>query len=176
MRWGLVPGWADSAASRPSTFNARIESAATKPTFRQVLGRRHCLVPASGYYEWVGRWRAKQPRYIRPANDPLMFFAGLWDRWQSPAGKKLLSFTILTTAATGELAALHERRPIIVPATHAAEWLTAGNAAAAQLLAHERETALRWHPVGRAVGDVREDHPELTRPLGGILVSARERI
>jgi putative SOS response-associated peptidase YedK len=87
MRWGLVPGWADSAASRLSTFNARIESAATKPTFRQVLGRRHCLVPASGYYEWVGRWRAKQPWYIRPANDPLMFFAGLWDRWQSPAGK-----------------------------------------------------------------------------------------
>ena len=176
MRWGLVPGWADSAASRMSTFNARIESAATKPTFRQVLGRRHCLVPASGYYEWVGTGRAKQPWYITPANDPLMFFAGLWDRWQSQSGESLLSFTILTTAATGELAEMHERRPIICPATHAAEWLRAGNAAAAQLLAHERETALRWHPVGRAVGDVREDHPELIRPVGGILVDARERI
>lgn len=176
MRWGLVPGWADSAASRLSTFNARIESAATKPTFRRVLGRRHCLVPASGYYEWVGTGRAKQPWYITPANDPLMFFAGLWDRWQSPTGEALLSFTILTTAATGQLAALHERRPIIVPATHAAEWLAAGKAAAARLLAHERETALRWHPVGRAVGDVREDHPELIRPVGGILVDARERI
>ena len=115
MRWGLVPHWGKDLKLGLSSFNARIETAAAKPTFRQAFERRHCLLPASGYYEWVSAGKAKQPWYIRPVDAPMMLFAGLWDRWQSPDGTTLLSFTVLTQAADGELASLHDRRPVMVP-------------------------------------------------------------
>lgn len=167
MRWGLVPSWAGSLPTGVSTFNARIESAASKPTFRHVFGRRHCLVPATGYYEWVGSGRTKQPWFIAPADDSMMFFAGLWDRWLSPTGEPMLSFTVLTAPATGGLAALHDRRPVLIPANGAATWLAGGTPAMDQVSSGRAELNLRWHPVARDVGNVRVDHAELIEPIHG---------
>lgn len=161
MRWGLVPHWAKDLKSGLATFNARIETAATKPTFRQAFERRHCLVPASGYYEWVGAGKDKQPWYIRPVEAPMMFFAGLWDRWQLPDGTTLLSFTVLTQAADGDLARLHDRRPVMVPPSGAEEWLAAGAGAAERLVQRAGETELAWHRVGKEVSNARAEGASL---------------
>jgi len=166
MRWGLVPHWAKDSKSGFATFNARIETAATKPTFRQAFERRHCLVPVSGYYEWVGEGREKQPWYIHPAEGSVMFLAGLWERWVSPAGESVLSFTVLTEPAEGEMAALHLRKPVMIQAALAPEWLNADAHAAADVLARVRPAALQWHTVGSKVGNARADGEELIRALG----------
>ncbi|WP_397574254.1 SOS response-associated peptidase [Silanimonas sp.] len=167
MRWGLVPGWANSLPSGLSTFNARIESVAMKPTFQQVFGRRHCLIPVGGYYEWVGTGRAKQPWYITPSEDQMMFFAGLWDRWMSPTGEALLSFTVLTAPADGGLARLHDHRPMIIPAVLGGDWLSAGPKALS-VLTGLQPPDLRWHPVAIDVGNVRSDHSGLIEPVAAI--------
>lgn len=165
MRWGLVPHWAEDVKSGLATFNARLESAVTKPTFRQAFERRHCLVPASGYYEWVGTGKGKQPWYIRPERDPVLFFAGIWDRWVPPMGAPVLSFSMLTMSAEGELAVLHDRRPVMLPPDLAAEWLAPDRHSPVDVLAAAALPALCWHPVGTAVGNVREDDEHLMRPL-----------
>jgi len=160
MRWGLVPHWTKELKSGLATFNARIESAATKPTFRQAFERRHCLVPVSGYYEWVGDGKAKQPWYIHPAEAPLMFLAGLWERWASPIGD-LLSFTVLTEPAEGELKALHDRKPIIISPEMASQWLDALAHRSVEVLAQARSPRLLWHQVGTAVGNARLEGKQL---------------
>lgn len=166
MRWGLVPHWAKDLNSGLATFNARIETAATKPTFRQAFERRHCLLPASGYYEWVSAGKAKQPWYIRPVDAPMMLFAGLWDRWQSPDGTTLLSFTVLTQAADGELASLHDRRPVMVPPSKIGEWLAAGAGSVERLVTRAGGTELAWHRVGKEVGNARAEGASLIEPSG----------
>lgn len=165
MRWGLVPHWAEDVKSGLATFNARLESAATKPTFRQAFERRHCLVPASGYYEWVGTGKAKQPWYIRPERDPVLFFAGIWDRWVPPNGAPMLSFSILTMAAAGELARLHDRQPVMLAADLARAWLTPDHLSSEQGLTAAAMPSLCWYPVATAVGNVREDGEHLIKPV-----------
>lgn len=164
MRWGLVPHWAEDLKLGAATFNARLESAATKPTFRHAFARRHCLVPASGYYEWVGVGKAKQPWYIHPDRDPVLLFAGIWDRWMSPNGTSLLSFSILTTAAEGDLASLHDRRPVVLSADLAPAWLTPDQHSPFDVLASATPPLLRWYAVGTAVGDARKDGEHLIAP------------
>jgi putative SOS response-associated peptidase YedK len=146
MRWGLVPHWAPDAKGGFSTINARIETAAEKPAFRGPWQRRRCLVPANGYYEWVTDAQGhKQPFYLQPADEPLLMFAGLWDRWNAADGTPLLSFSIVTEAASGPIAALHHRRPLMLQAPQFADWLTAPSQALGPLLASAPRPALRWH-------------------------------
>jgi putative SOS response-associated peptidase YedK len=165
MRWGLVPHWSKDLKSGFSTFNARIETAATKPTFREAFERRHCLVPAGGYYEWTGEGRAKQSWYIHPERDPLLFFAGIWERWTSNHGEPLLSFSILTTAAEGDLASLHHRRPVILPAEIAPAWLMPDHHPASDVLARAAVPALRWYAVAPEVGNAKANGAHLIAPL-----------
>jgi putative SOS response-associated peptidase YedK len=166
MRWGLVPHWAPDAKGGFSTINARIETAAEKPAFRGPWQRRRCLVPANGYYEWVTDEQGhKQPFYLQPSDAPLLMFAGLWDRWNAADGTPLLSFSIVTEAAEGELAALHHRRPLMLQAPQFADWLTAPSPALGPLLASAPRPSLRWHAVGPAVGNPRNDGPSLVEPV-----------
>jgi hypothetical protein len=88
MRWGLIPYWWKKPLKQlPATFNARAESVAGKPIFRDAFKRRQCIIPASGYYEWIARPDGKQPYFISAADGGVLSFAGLWDRWRSPARK-----------------------------------------------------------------------------------------
>ena len=97
MRWGLIPSWAKDMSGAAMMINARSETAATKPAFRDPLTSRRCLVPADGFYEWQRRGKAKQP-YCFEVNDGELFaFAGLWDRWKDPSGQWIKSCSILTT-------------------------------------------------------------------------------
>ncbi len=122
MRWGLIPHWASAIPDYP-TYNARVESAADKPSFRTSFARRRCLIPADGWYEWQKENGRSIPWMIRSQNRPLLAFAGLWDRWQHD-GQTILSTTILTRPAVGELARLHPRMPVLLRPEDFTAWLS----------------------------------------------------
>jgi putative SOS response-associated peptidase YedK len=125
LRWGLIPSWARDESIGFKTINARSETLAQKPAFRQAFTRRRCLIPADGFYEWragPGR-KAKTPMYIRLRQGDLFAFAGLWDRWISPDGTEIKSLTIITTPPNDLLKPIHNRMPAIIPPEGYADWL-----------------------------------------------------
>lgn len=131
MRWGLVPWWADDLSFGNRTINARVESAPSRPAFREAFAHRRCLVPASGFYEWekvggVGGG-SKQPWYVKPGGDAGCAFAGLWERWRpkdAPENEApIQTFTILTTKANPLVAPMHDRMPVVVPRDEFDAWL-----------------------------------------------------
>lgn len=174
LRWGLVPSWAKDIDIGAHTINARAETVAEKPAFRTAFRRRRCLIPASGFYEWLvaadGKG-PKQPCWIAMADGAPFSFAGLWETWESPDGEALHSCGIVTTVANATLRPIHHRMPVIVaPADHAV-WLTHApggrehdTAAAAALLRPYPDGHLVAIPVGRLVNNVRNDGPDLIRP------------
>jgi putative SOS response-associated peptidase YedK len=134
MRWWLTPHWAPDADTRYSMFNARSETVDQSRAFREPFRRRRCVVPVSGFYEWArqdpsggeltGR-SAKVPYYLRASDAPGLLIAGIWDRWRGPGpdAPELLSFAILTTAASAGLTFVHHRQPVMLSAADARRWL-----------------------------------------------------
>jgi putative SOS response-associated peptidase YedK len=122
MRWGLVPHWAKDKSIGNQLINARSESAASKPTFRDSFRRRRCLIAADGFYEWKKIGKQKQPYLIRMPNNRPFAFAGLWDRW-GEGDERFESCTILTTAANEQLCELHDRMPVILDPVIYERWL-----------------------------------------------------
>ena len=105
MRWGLIPYWWKKPVKQlPATFNARAEGVASKPMFRDAFKRHRCIIPASGYYEWIKRSGGKQPFYISAADGGVLSFAGLWDRWKNPdTSETKISCTIALHRKAGDL-------------------------------------------------------------------------
>ena len=169
-RWGLIPAWAKDVAIGNRMINARAESLADKPAFRTAFRQRRCLIPASGFYEWSGPRSARQPHYIQsPAGSPLTF-GGLWERWRDPAvpdAPPLESCTIITTAASADMAALHDRMPLLLAPEDWNAWLDpeAPLGLLETLLRPAPAGSLSYHPVDRKVGSPRVEGPELIRPL-----------
>jgi putative SOS response-associated peptidase YedK len=167
MRWGLVPAWwKKSLKEVPATFNARAETVADKPMFRDAFRRRRCIIPASGYYEWRktqgGGQSGKQPYYISAADGGVLSFAGLWDRWTHPqSGETLVSCTIIVTAANAFTRAVHDRMPAILEPAVFAAWLDGG--AGPDVLRPAADNRLRMWPVSRRVNraGVGDDDPAL---------------
>ncbi len=124
LRWGLIPFWAKPDFKSYSTINARSETLAQRPTFREPFKKRRCLVPVSGFYEWKKDGKAKQPYYITLAGQQPMTFAGLWDMWDGPDGL-IESFTIITTVANDFMAQVHNRMPVILDDSEWQTWLEA---------------------------------------------------
>jgi putative SOS response-associated peptidase YedK len=127
FRWGLVPHWADGPREAARLINARSETAADKPAFRDAFRRKRCLVPADGFYEWDrGPDGSKVPYFIHPTDAPVFAFAGLWDVWRDPSephAPPLRTCTILTMPAHDRLAALHDRMPVVLPPAAWDPWL-----------------------------------------------------
>ena len=165
MRWGLVPGWAPDLKLGASRINARLETVAVKPAFRNAWKARRCLVPASGYYEWREEAGVKQPYYIHDGEAPVLMFAGLWERWKSPAGEWVHSFAIVTCAALDPMRQLHDRTPLMLPAPVLHDWLHGTPEAAAAIALAVEPPPLRWHAVSRAVGNPRSNGPQLVAPI-----------
>jgi putative SOS response-associated peptidase YedK len=168
MRWGLLPHWAKDTRAGYSTINARIEGLATKPAFRDAWKRgQRCLVPATGWYEWRELApKAKQPYFFRSAEglNPMMF-AGLWSRWRNPDdGMPIDSYTILTGNALGVVAELHDRQPHVLAPDAWRAWLEAPVADALAML-EPASLSVRYHAVGTAVGNVRNEDPRLVEPV-----------
>lgn len=176
-RWGLVPAWAKDPSIGPKAFNARAEAVEDKPMFRQALIKRRAVVPASGYYEWHTVDGVKTPHYIHPADGSPLLFAGLYEWWKDAAkpeddpARWLLSFTIMTRDAVGELGSIHNRMPLFLDADHADAWLdpTTDNVGdvldAAIDAAPSLADTLTHHAVGSAVGNVRNNDPSLIEPV-----------
>lgn len=125
-RWGLIPGWAKDETIARHTFNARGETVAEKPAFRAAFKHRRCLVPVSAFYEWQaipGEKTKQKLRFASPDGKPLAL-AGLWEAWQRPeTGEAVETFTIITTAANGLMAPIHDRIPAILGANDWDPWL-----------------------------------------------------
>ena len=121
-RWGLIPYWAKDKSIAYRTINARGESVAAKPAFRDAFRQRRCLVPATGFYEWKALARVKQPYLIRLRSGELFSFAGLWETWSGPEAE-VRSFTIITTEPNELMARIHNRMPAIIPRAQYARWL-----------------------------------------------------
>jgi putative SOS response-associated peptidase YedK len=164
-RWGLLPHWVkDPATFRTTLFNARAESAAEKPSFRDAFRRARCAVPASGFYEWSKRDGSKQPHHIVRGDGAPLAFAGLYSVHRD-AGP---TFTILTTTANEAIAPLHDRMPVILQRDELARWLDPDESSAealGDLLAPAPDDALEAYPVGKAVGNSRLEGPELVQRL-----------
>ncbi len=163
MRWGLVPWWAEDIKVGYSTFNARADSVATKPAFRDVWKRgQRCLVVTDGFYEW--RKSDKQPFAIGMADDGLMVMAGLWDRWKSPQGEKIKSCTVITCDPNEAVGALHNRMPVILAEKDWPKWLGEETASEeelkALLVAYPSEELKLW-AVDKRVGNVKNNGREL---------------
>lgn len=158
-RWGLIPSWFEGSEAKDwkaATFNARIEEAREKPTFRQVWRHGRCLIPVAAFYEWSGPKGARQPHvFLSAGNDENLYLAGLASRWRG-----LLTCTIMTRAATDAMAGLHDRMPVILNADERGEWLGGSDdlsIGAGALLSHHRVA-----PFG-----LRDDGPELIEAIAG---------
>jgi putative SOS response-associated peptidase YedK len=166
-RWGLVPHWAPDAKIAARTFNARAESIASMPAFRDSFRRKRCLVPVDGFYEWRRQERIRQPYRIFRADGRPLVLAGLWDGWKNPeTGDIRRTFTIVTTTPNSVVAELHNRMPVIVPDDAWARWLDPRPSEPGELRALLEPTeavALEIVPASRLVNDVRNDGPELLR-------------
>ena len=176
-RWGLVPAWSKDPSAGAKAFNARSEDVETKPMFRQALIKRRAVIPASGYYEWHTEGDLKTPSYIHPLDDGPLLFAGLYEWWKDASkpdddpSRWLLSVTIMTREATGALGSIHHRMPLFIDADHADVWLDPTTENVGDLLdaavdaAPDLVDGLALREVDRAVGNVRNNGPELIAPL-----------
>ena len=174
MQWGLVPDWSREPKVTYSTINARAETVASKPTFRKPLSTQRCLVPATGYFEWVESARqGKQPYRIQLRHEssgpdgvePIFAFAGLYDIWQGPGGEELHSYTIVTTKANEALSAIHSRMPVILPRELEEAWLEGDNRDIERLISLLQpypEEKMIAYPVSRLVNSPMNDGRELT--------------
>jgi len=163
MHWGLIPSWAKDMSGAAMMINARSETAATKPAFRDPLANRRCLVPADGFYEWQRTGKAKQP-YCFEVNDGALFaFAGLWDRWKDPNGQWIKSCSILTTSPNAVTSAVHDRMPVILDRADYDLWLDPGmtKAEAISVLLQPYDARLmRCYPVSTRINHAANDDAE----------------
>jgi putative SOS response-associated peptidase YedK len=167
FRWGLIPRWAKDMKIGNRLINARAETIASTPAFRDAFKWRRCVIPATRYYEWQRVGAAKIPQSIALAEGVPMSFAGLWDSWVDPlTGEAIYSCSIVTTAASSELAAIHDRMPVVLPEDAIAIWLDRSDvepAALGRLLLPSRQLFVTT-PVSRLVNDPKNDGPELLDP------------
>jgi putative SOS response-associated peptidase YedK len=161
-KWGLVPSWAPDTKRAGKLINARAETVTQLPAFRSAVRRRRCLVPADGWYEWAPRpdGAGRQPTYLTPADGDVVAFAGLYEIW---GPDRLLTSSIVTTAAAGPLVAVHHRMPLMLPRSAWAAWLDPGRADVTELLVPDPALVdgMELRPVGPAVGTVANDGPAL---------------
>lgn len=162
-RWGLVPFWAKDPAIGNRMINARGETVAEKPSFRQSFSRRRCLVLASGFYEWRKDESGKTPFFISRGDDQPFGMAGLWDEWARGDGEPLRSCTVITTPANEFMRSMHDRMPVIVPDNIVKNWLDADapkDDLLSMLLGPQKIDLQAW-PVGKAVNNPINDDASL---------------
>ena len=167
LRWGLVPFWADDPSIGNRMINARSETVADKPAYRAAFGRRRCLVPTDGFYEWVERDGQKWPIRIEIGGG-LGAFAGIWERWTGDDGRVVESYSILTTDAAPVLEELHDRMPVWAPEDHWDAWLTDDDGAGdvlTSMLASFPEPSVTYRPVSPRLNRPGEDDPEVLEPV-----------
>lgn len=163
MRWGLVPFWAKDPSVGNRMINTRAETATEKPAFRKALAKRRCLVPADGWYEWRRDGKKKEPFFMTGAD---LAFAGLWESWRDPKeadAAPLITFSIITTDAIGQLTDVHNRMPLLMTKDKWGTWLDPDREDVGELLTPPRNLVdtLELRPISDRVNNVRNNGPEL---------------
>ena len=185
-RWGLVPSWAKDPSMATRTFNARAETVASKPSFRSAFTARRLVVVADGFYEWrQGPGAGKQPYYFTRADGRPLALAGLWEVWRGGPAERgaaagdpgdsgdrpiLRTCTVITTSAGPDMGDIHHRMPVVLESEVLDEWLDPDNHDKPELeslLVASPAGTLVHRAVGRSVGNVRNDGPELIEALEG---------
>ena len=168
MRWVLIRSWAKDPSGSAMMINARSETAAAKPAFRDPLINRRCLIPADGFYEWQGSGKAKQPYCFEVNGGELFAFAGLWDRWKDPSGQWIKSCSILTTTPNAVTSSVHDRMPVILGPDSYDLWLDPGMTnveTVSEMLKPYDARHTRCYPVSPRVNHVANDDAECSTPV-----------
>ena len=166
LRWGLVPSWSKDAKGAARMINARRETVGDKPAFRSAYAKRRCLLPADGYYEWQAVGGRKQPWFLSARDGGPLAMAGLYETWSPAGGPVLWTCTVLTTEAADDWGHVHDRTPLLVRPTDWSRWLDPMlQDPGADLLVPATAGVLAAWPVSSAVGNVRNDGPELVAPV-----------
>lgn len=163
LQWWLLPSWSKEPVQKFATFNARVETVADKPTFREPFKRRRCLIPALGWYEWQELPSGNLPWLLHAPDNRILAFAGLWDRWQRD-GQVIESCTIVVGPANKAFEPIHDRMPFIVPDDRQEAWLDRSLVDAGEvreLLQPNPEDSVTWHRVGLRVNNARNQGAEL---------------
>ncbi|MFY0546188.1 SOS response-associated peptidase [Brevibacillus sp. H7] len=163
LRWGLVPYWAQDEKIGYKMINARAETLTEKAAFKQLFVRKRCLIPADGFYEWKQTEKGKQPMRILMRDGQLFSFAGLFDTWTSPDGRKVHTCTIVTTKPNELVKDIHDRMPVIIRQEDEDLWLDRDTFDAERLqslLVPYDATRMKAYPVSPLVGNPRNDKPE----------------
>jgi putative SOS response-associated peptidase YedK len=174
--WGLIAPWSKSSTealkSQSSAINARSETIHEKPTFRNAFRSSRCLIPASGYYEWateLGPYKPRQPIYVSRDDGKLLALAAIYDHWVSAEGETKTSLAVITRAAVGELATVHNRMPMFLPQERWGDWMDPALQDTTKVRAlfddFQPDAHLRFWRVSDRVNSIRNDGPELTRPV-----------
>ena len=165
-RWGLIPSWAKDLTIGNRMFNARGETVAEKPSFRNAYKRRRCLVPANGFYEWRTENGRKQP-YCCHIDHQLFSMAGIWEHWQDAEGNEIQSCAVITTDAKGAMQELHQRMPVYIAPGDYAAWLdcSTDQTEHADRLLLETAPDYQFYAVSTTVGNSRNEGPDLIKPL-----------
>ena len=169
MRWGLIPYWAKDTKKLPVMNNARAETVAEKPMFRQAFRQRRCLIPASGFFEWKAQGKSKQPYFISSRDGVPFSFAGIWGTWTAvDTGESIDSRTIITTTPNALMETIHDRMPVILSPEDWVAWLDPDLKQEEILLRllspFDAEQMQAW-PVSSAVGKVANQGEGLIQPL-----------
>ena len=160
VRWGLVPYWAKDLSVGTKMINARSEGVESKPAFRAAVEKRRCIVPATGFFEWKGVARMKQPYAVTLPDRHVFGFAGLWERWKpAEGGDAVETFAIVTTDANSAVAGIHDRMPVILPREAEETWLH-GAADEARRLLVPYAGPVNLRAVSRHVSNVNNEGPE----------------
>jgi putative SOS response-associated peptidase YedK len=165
LRWGLVPHWAKDPSIGNKLSNARGESVAEKPSFRDAFRRRRCLIPADGFYEWKTEGKMKQPYFISLKSGEPLAMGGLWESWRRPDGEILRTTCIITTGPNGVMEPIHDRMPVILRTEDWQAWLEAPVEAIQPLVCPSDADVMQAWPVDRRVSRTVDDDAGLIEPI-----------
>ena len=169
MRWGLIPFWAKDPSIGSRMINARAETVAQKPAFRNALQKRRCLVLADGFYEWKKEGKGKTPMYICSRSKEPFAMAGLYETWKPPEGEPVPSCTIITTTPNKLMEPIHNRMPVILPQGAEATWLdreVEDREALTSLLMPYPDGEMEAYIVSTLVNSAKNNFPECIAPAG----------
>ena len=168
MRWGLIPFWAKDASIGYKMINARAETVATKPAFREALKKRRCLIPGDGFYEWAKNGKTKTPFCFTMADESIFAFAGIWEQWKNPEGNMVETCSIITTTPNALCADVHDRMPVILPDDTYDLWLDPGyqkTDTICDLLKPFNPDLMRRYEVSSRVNLVKNDDAACAEPV-----------
>lgn len=171
MKWGLIPFWAKDPKIGYRLINARDDTIFDKPVWRSLILKQRCLIPADGFYEWqkpANPKEHKKPFYIRPRQEELFSFAGVWEAWKDSEGLEWKTYSIITTEPNKEMRPIHNRMPVILHREDEASWLESSRRSRDDiepLLRPYEDGGLQMHEVSRDVNVTRNNEEKLIYPL-----------